>query len=45
MIRQRVNLNTWETLHSVDKVALLTITNYNFLNEQQWATVTHFVMT
>ena len=45
MIWRQVNLDTWMTLQSVNKVALLTITNGKFLNEQQYATMTHFTMT
>ena len=44
LMRRRVNLNTWVTLQSVNKVALLTITIDDFLDEQQWATITHFTM-
>ena len=45
LMRRHVNLNTWATLHSVNKVALVTITDNNFLDEEQWATATHFSMT
>ena len=45
MMHQHVNLNTWATLQAVNKVALITVKEDNFLKEQQWAAVTQFAMT
>ena len=45
LMRRCVNLNTWETFQSVNNVALLTITDDDLLDGQQWATVTRFAMT
>ena len=45
LMRRRVNLNTWVTLQSVNKVALLTIMDKDCLKDQQWVTATHFTMT
>ena len=45
LMRRCMNLNTLATLQSINKVALLTITNNDFLDEQQWATVINFAMT
>ena len=44
VMRHHVSLDIRATLKSVNKVALLTITDYDFLNEQQWDTATHFAM-
>ena len=43
-MRQEVDLNTWATPQAVNKVALVTVKDNDFLNKQQWAIVTHFVM-
>ena len=44
MMCQQVNLNTWSTLQVINKVALITVTEENFFDKQQWAAVTHFAM-
>ena len=45
MMLQRMNLNTWSTLHAVNKVTFITVKEDDFLDEQQSAAVTHFTMT
>ena len=44
MIRQRVNLNKLATLYAVNKVALIAVKEDDFINEQQWAAITHLAM-